>query len=224
MKDRVTVLVRLMIGFILCAGSTVFMLNSNLGLSPWDVLHEGISKLTGITIGEANIIIGFLFVFIAMLFGQKVGIGTILNMIIVGEFIDFIIYIDIIPKSNDIATGIIMMLIGMLVMGLGCYYYIGCGLGCGPRDGVMIMLSNKFNKSINIVRTTMEITVLVVGYILGGTVGVASLITAAGLGYFIQIVFKMKKFDANAVEHKSVIDTFRNVQFKIASIAASYLF
>lgn len=215
MKNKVTVLVRLIIGFILCASSTVFMLNSNLGLSPWDVLHEGISKLTGITIGEANIIIGLLFVFVAMLFGQKVGIGTILNMIIVGVFIDFIIYIDIIPQSHNIITGIIMMVIGMLVMGVGCYYYIGCGLGCGPRDGVMIMLSNKLNKSINIIRTTMEITVLLLGYILGGTVGLASLITAAGLGYSIQIVFKMKKFDANAVKHKSVMDTFKSVQVKI---------
>ncbi|MGL5765537.1 MAG: YczE/YyaS/YitT family protein, partial [Sarcina sp.] len=199
MRDLKEVFFRLMLGFILCASSTVFMLNSNLGLSPWDVLHEGVSKISGMTIGTASVVIGILFLLFGMILGQKLGLGTILNMIIVGPIIDFIIYIEIIPVSNNIFTGMIMMIIGMLTMGYGCYLYIGCSLGCGPRDGVMLALSSRSNIQIKYIRGIIEITVLVLGYILGGTVGLGTFISAIGLGYCLQIVFKLKKFNAEEI-------------------------
>ncbi|GAB6169040.1 hypothetical protein JCM1393_15000 [Clostridium carnis] len=141
MKNKIFKLIRLFLGFILCASSTVLMLNSNLGLSPWDVFHQGISRVTNITIGQASIAVGIVFVILGMILGQKLGIGTILNMIIVGQFMDLIIEMNIIPVASTVIGGIFMMIIGMLVMGIGCYLYIGCGLGCGPRDGVMIGIS-----------------------------------------------------------------------------------
>lgn len=205
MKNKLLKFFRLIAGFIFCASSTIFMLNSNLGLSPWDVFHQGISRLTGITIGQASIIIGILFVIIGMCFGQRLGIGTILNMILVGQFIDLIMYLNIIPEATNMITGILMMIIGMLLMGYGCYLYISCGLGCGPRDGVMIVLSNMLNKPIKYVRATMEISVLILGFILGGTVGLGTIISAIFLGYSIQLVFKLRNFDATKVEHKSII-------------------
>ena len=205
MKNKLLKFFRLIAGFIFCASSTIFMLNSNLGLSPWDVFHQGISRLTGITIGQASIIIGILFVIIGMCFGQRLGIGTILNMILVGQFIDLIMYLNIIPEATNMITGILMMIIGMLLMGYGCYLYISCGLGCGPRDGVMIVLSNMLNKPIKYVRATMEISVLILGFILGGTVGLGPIISAIFLGYSIQLVFKLRNFDATKVEHKSII-------------------
>ena len=205
MKNKLLLFFRLIAGFIFCASSTIFMLNSNLGLSPWDVFHQGISRLTGITIGQASIIIGILFVIIGMCFGQRLGIGTILNMILVGQFIDLIMYLNIIPEATNMITGILMMIIGMLLMGYGCYLYISCGLGCGPRDGVMIVLSNMLNKPIKYVRATMEISVLILGFILGGTVGLGTIISAIFLGYSIQLVFKLRNFDATKVEHKSII-------------------
>ena len=205
MKNKLLKFFRLIAGFIFCASSTIFMLNSNLGLSPWDVFHQGISRLTGITIGQASIIIGILFVIIGMCFGQRLGIGTILNMILVGQFIDLIMYLNIIPEATNMITGILMMIFGMLLMGYGCYLYISCGLGCGPRDGVMIVLSNMLNKPIKYVRATMEISVLILGFILGGTVGLGTIISAIFLGYSIQLVFKLRNFDATKVEHKSII-------------------
>ena len=205
MKNKLLKFFRLIAGFIFCASSTIFMLNSNLGVSPWDVFHQGISRLTGITIGQASIIIGILFVIIGMCFGQRLGIGTILNMILVGQFIDLIMYLNIIPEATNMITGILMMIIGMLLMGYGCYLYISCGLGCGPRDGVMIVLSNMLNKPIKYVRATMEISVLILGFILGGTVGLGTIISAIFLGYSIQLVFKLRNFDATKVEHKSII-------------------
>ena len=206
MKSNMKTLMRLLIGFILCSSSTVFMLNSNLGLSPWDVFHQGISNVTGITIGQANIITGVIFVVVGMFCGQKLGIGTILNMILIGQFVDWIMYLDIIPKSNNIVTGIIMMIIGMLTMGYGCYLYISCGWGCGPRDGVMVVLSKVLNKNIKHVRAGMEIIVLIIGIFLGGTMGLGTVISAIFLGYSMQLVFKLKNFDVSKVEHKSIIN------------------
>lgn len=206
MKSNMKTLMRLLIGFILCSSSTVFMLNSNLGLSPWDVFHQGISNVTGITIGQANIITGVIFVVVGMFCGQKLGIGTILNMVLIGQFVDWIMYLDIIPKSNNIVTGIIMMIIGMLTMGYGCYLYISCGWGCGPRDGVMVVLSKILNKNIKYVRAGMEIIVLIIGIFLGGTMGLGTVISAIFLGYSMQLVFKLKNFDVSKVEHKSIIN------------------
>ena len=206
MKSNIKTLMRLLIGFILCSSSTVFMLNSNLGLSPWDVFHQGISNVTGITIGQANIITGVIFVVVGMFCGQKLGIGTILNMVLIGQFVDWIMYLDIIPKSNNIVTGIIMMIIGMLTMGYGCYLYISCGWGCGPRDGVMVVLSKVLNKNIKYVRAGMEIIVLIIGIFLGGTMGLGTVISAIFLGYSMQLVFKLKNFDVSKVEHKSIIN------------------
>ncbi|MGL4452721.1 MAG: YczE/YyaS/YitT family protein [Sarcina sp.] len=203
---------RLMLGFVLCGSSTVFMLNSNLGLSPWDVLHEGVSKISGMTIGTASVIIGVLFLLFGVVLGQKLGLGTILNMVIVGPIIDCIIYIEIIPISTNIFTGIIMMIIGMLTMGYGCYLYIGCSLGCGPRDGVMLVLSNKTNVQIKYIRGIIEVTVLILGYMLGGTVGIGTFISAIGLGYCLQLVFKIKKFDAEQIEHKSLKESFKRIK------------
>ncbi|SCJ06248.1 Uncharacterized BCR%2C YitT family COG1284 [uncultured Clostridium sp.] len=205
MKNKLYKILRLIVGFILCASSTIFMLNSNLGLSPWDVFHQGLSRITGITIGQANIIIGVLFVIIGICFGQKLGVGTILNMLLIGQFIDLIMYLDIIPIASNMITGIIMMIIGMLLMGYGCYLYISCGLGCGPRDGVMLVLNKLLKKPIKYIRAGMEILVLILGAILGGTVGLGTVISAMFLGYSIQLVFKLRSFDVTKVEHKSII-------------------
>ena len=199
--------IRLIIGFILCASSTVFMLNSNLGLSPWDVFHQGISNVTGLTIGQANILSSVVVIIIGIVLSQRIGIGTLFNIIMVGKFVDIINESNIIPVANNFFVGIVMMIIGMFVMGYGCYLYIGCELGCGPRDGVMVGLSSKLNKPIKLIRGSIEILVLIIGFILGGKVGIGTLISAISIGYCIQIVFKLKNFDSVNVRHKSIMES-----------------
>lgn len=212
MKNLISILnksIRLIIGFVLCASSTVFMLNSNLGLSPWDVFHQGISNVTGMTIGQANILSGIIVIIICIGLKQRIGIGTLLNIVMIGKFVDIIDESNIIPMANTLLSGIIMMMIGMVVMGYGCYLYIGCELGCGPRDGVMVGLSSKLKKSIKLIRGSIEIFVLIIGFILGGKVGIGTLISAISIGYCIQIVFKINNFDAVNVRHKSIMEYIR---------------
>lgn len=201
--------IRLILGFLLCASSTVFMLNSNLGLSPWDVFHQGVANVTGITIGQASILTSILVVLIGVILKQKIGIGTLLNILFVGKFIDIINESNIIPVANNLFFGIIMMIIGMFVMGYGCYLYIGCEIGCGPRDGVMMGLSQKLNKPIKIIRGSIEISVLIIGFILGGTVGIGTFISALFLGYCMQLIFGVCKFDAVGIKHKSILDSIQ---------------
>ena len=216
MKDIIIKFLRLNLGFLLCASSTVFMLNSNTGLAPWDVFHQGLAKTIGITMGQASVTTILVVVLIAIMLGQKVGIGTILNMILIGSYIDIVNNTGLIPVADNMFMSIIMVIIGMIIIGFGCYFYISCGLGCGPRDGVMLSLSQRFNKPIKVIRGCIEIVALTIGIILGGKVGVGTIVSAIAIGYSIQIVFKINKFDGVNLEHKSIFDTFTVFKNKIA--------
>lgn len=206
MKDIFLKLIRLFIGFIFCALAIAFMINANLGLSPWDVLHQGISDNLGITMGTATIVVGLVVVIIDVALGENVGWGTVLNMLLVGVFLDLIMFTNIIPKADSFVGGVLMLLIGMILMGIGMVLYIGTGLGSGPRDGMMIALQKRTGKSVKFIRATMELAALLVGYLLGGTAGIGTVITAVGLGYFIQIVFKLLNFKSQEVKHRFIIN------------------
>ncbi len=105
-----------------------------------------------------------------------------------------------------------MMLGGMFIIGLASYSYIGAGLGSGPRDGLMVLLTKKTGKSVRFIRNCIEMTALITGYFLGGFVGIGTLINALGIGYFVQFVFKLFKFNVKAVEHRYVEDDIRLVR------------
>lgn len=208
MKTLSSKIIRLVIGIFFCSSSTVFMLNSNLGLLPWDVFHQGLSKLIGLDIGLTSIIVSFIILTISFSLGEKIGFGTLVNIILGGVFIDLINNSNIIPKANNIISGFLMILIGMIVMGIGCYFYIGCGLGCGPRDSTMIGFSKKTNKPVKVIKAVMEITVLIIGFILGGKFGVGTVITALFVGVFIEIPFRLTKSEVKEIKHKSLKESF----------------
>lgn len=203
-------ILRLIWGIILCGSSTVFMLNSNIGLLPWDIFHEGISNVTGITIGEASIIVSFVVFLLSIATGEKVGVGSIVNVFLAGWVIDFLNYINIIPKADHIFTGIIMVVTGLFLLAYGCYLYMSCGLGCGPRDSLLVGLNKKLNKSINLIKTVMEVTVLLIGILLGGSFGLGTVISALGTGYTMELIFKLKKFDVAKLKQKSLMDSFHD--------------
>ena len=204
MKTISGITIRMLSGFILCAVGTVMALNSKLGLSPWDVFHQGLTHVIGITIGQASIIVGLAVVMITSMLGIKVGLGTIANMILIGCFMDLIIYSGIIPTSNNLFTGILMMAGSLIANAFGGYLYIGCEMGCGPRDGLMLALVKMTGKPVSLIRFCIESGALVIGWILGGTVGIGTLITAFGVGYCVQILYKIFKFDVNSLRHKNI--------------------
>lgn len=193
---------KLILGLFLFAVGTVVTINANLGYSPWDVFHQGLGNIFGIKIGTANVIVGVSIVLIEVLRGIKPGIGTILNMFLIGIFMNTIMTINIIPTFSNIYIRLITIPIGMIIIGFGSYFYIGAGFGAGPRDGLMLFLLNKTDKSVRFIRNSIEITVLLIGYLLGGPVGIGTVIISLGLGYAIQFVFNVFKFDPKKVNQR----------------------
>ena len=206
------VLFKLMGGFFLASLGIVFMINANLGLSPWDVLHKGITNVIPITMGQANIVVGVVVVIASVFLGVKIGIGTILNTIFIGVFIDLITMSKLIPVVHNLFIGIIMLIIGMLLLGLGTCIYLSCESGCGPRDGLMTALTKITKKPVKVVRGSIEIGALILGWILGGSVGLGTIIKELGLGYFVQMRCKVLKINIADLKHRSIVSVLKYIK------------
>lgn len=207
-------IIRLFLGLFLFAVGIVLTINANLGLAPWDVFHQGIVYLTGITMGQASIGVGIILVIINAALGERVGWGSLGNMLFIGLFMDLIMLNYLIPIAADLVSGLIMMFLGMFIVGVASYFYIGAGLGSGPRDGLMIALTKKTNRSVRFIRNSIEISALIVGYLLGGFVGIGTLIMSVALGYIIQFIFKLFRFNVKQVQHRFIDDDVRFLRQK----------
>ena len=172
--------------FFLCLGLTLFGLGEGLlivsasGASPWSVLAQGISLNVDFSIGTITIFISIGVLIFWVPLNQKPGIGTILNALIIALMID--ICIKFVPTPENYISQLILAIISVIIVGLGGGIYLVANLGAGPRDGLMIGLQKKTNLPIALVRGTLEITVMSVGWYLGGTVGVGTLLFAFGIG------------------------------------------
>tara|TARA_B100000029_G_scaffold144533_1_gene139704 strand:+ start:17 stop:667 length:651 start_codon:yes stop_codon:yes gene_type:complete len=170
----------------LCFGLTLFGLGEGLlivsftGASPWSVLAQGISLNVGLSIGAITILIsvGVLIFWIPL--NQRPGIGTILNALIVGLMID--VCIKFVPTPENYVSQLLLAILAVLTVGLGGGIYLVANLGAGPRDGLMVGLQQKTSLPIAAVRAFLEITVMSIGWYLGGTVGVGTLLFAFGIG------------------------------------------
>lgn len=223
MKKILGKTIRINLGFLLCSLGTVLALNSNLGLSPWDVFHQGLTNVLNITMGQASILVSVIIVIITSFIGLKVGLGTISNMLVIGYLIDLIIYSGIIPLSNNLFSGVLMIIGSIFVNALGTYLYIGCEMGCGPRDGLMVALVKLTNKSVSLIRFSIESTALIIGWALGGLVGLGTLITAFGIGYCVQIVCKLFDLNVNSLNHSDLKQSITAINKFITSKVFSSL-
>lgn len=207
-------ILKLLLGYLICAIGIVMTINANLGLAPWDVLHQGVAKLMGISIGRANIILGFIVISINALFGENIGWGTVFNMLIIGLFIDFLMFNHLVPIFTSPILSFTMMILGLLVLGYGCAIYMSVGLGTGPRDGLMVALTKRTGKSVSFIKISLELLVVTVGYLLGGSVGIGTATMAITGGYIFQFAFKTAKFDLTAIEHRYIIDDIKAIKEK----------
>ena len=144
-SERVSLfrLIRLFAGFFIGATGTVFMINANIGVAPWDVLHIGISQMLGITIGQASIMVSLLVIILDQISGEYIGWGTVLNMIFFGLFIDLIMYLDFVPHTSGFLMSVSMVIIGLTLLSICMWWYIGAGMGSGPRDGMMLLFHRR---------------------------------------------------------------------------------
>ena len=198
-------LLRLIWGLFLYALGIVITLKAHIGYAPWDVLHAGLAgTLGGSTIGAASIATGLLVIAIAVLLGERVGLGTLLNMLLIGVFMDAILETGILPQASGYAPGAAMMLAGLFVIAFGSYFYIGSAFGAGPRDSLMVALTRKTKLPVGAVRAGIELAAALVGWRLGGLLGIGTVLSAFAVGFCVQVVFRLLRFDPTKVVHEAL--------------------
>ena len=187
-------LVLLMTG-LFCYGLAICItVKAGLGLGAWDVFHKGVSLHTPLTFGQAGQVTGLVIIGVSLLLGIRPGLGTLANMYFIGFWIDLIGQSDLLPQAAPIgglAAQLLWVGVSLFVLGLGSGLYIKAGLGAGPRDSFMLALVKRTGWRVAICRAIIEITVCAVGVLLGGTVGIATLIIAFGVGPAVELGFKI---------------------------------
>lgn len=219
MKRYTLRLARLIVGLFLFALGIVMSINAGLGVAPWDVFHQGLSNHINITMGMASIVVGAVVIILNVVLGQAVGWATIANMLLIGIFMDVLMLNNLVPNFNGLLASLILLIVGIFVEGIGCWLYISAGLGAGPRDGLMVILTKRTGKSVRFIKTIVEIGATTIGYILGGSLGIGTLIMAVLGGPIFQFVFKIIKFDVKGVEHRFIQDDIKLVKEKLQAKA-----
>lgn len=171
--------VQLLAGLVLYGFSDSLLVLAHLGLDPWDVFHQGLSRHTGIAIGTWSILVGVAVLFLWIPLRQRPGIGTLLNAVLIGGVMDLVL--AIFPMPSAIVPRVLLLAAGVFLNGVATGCYIGAGLGPGPRDGLMVGMAAR-GHSLRVVRTSIEVTVLAAGWMLGGNVGWGTLAYALAIG------------------------------------------
>lgn len=209
MKEFLIRFSRLILGLFLYAVGIVVTMSAHIGYAPWDVFHVGLGKVAGMSIGNASIITGLVIGIITIILGEKLGLGTILNMVLIGFFLDIIMKLHIIPVLDNMFLGIIMLIVGLFIISLASYFYIGSSFGAGPRDSLMVALTRKTGLSVGLCRGSIELIAAIVGWLLGGMLGIGTVISALAIGFCVQTSFKLLKFDATLVKHETLDVTYK---------------
>lgn len=196
------------LGLMLFGLGVHLTIQANIGVAPWDTLNMGLSKTFGILYGTASVIVSFTIIAIDILLRERIGIGTVLDAIVVGKTVDLLNWLDIVPDMEDnFPVSIGMMLIGLFIMGLGQVVYMRAGLCCGPRDSLMLAINRRLKKlPVGAVSVLMMIIVLLVGWRLGGPIGIGTIVCTFGIGIMMQFAFVITRFEPKDVEHTGFLE------------------
>ena len=196
----------LLAGLFSFALGVVITIKANIGYAPWDVFHVGLANTTGLSIGIVSIITGITIVVIVTILGEKPGFGTIMNMFVIGLFID--ILFPHITIAQNLIIGFLMLIFGLFIISIGSYFYIKAAFGTGPRDSLMVALARRTKLPVGLCRCIIELMATIIGWVLGGLVGIGTVISVIAIGFCVQITFKILKFDVTAVKHETLRDTY----------------
>ena len=196
------------LGLFIFSIGVYLTIQANIGLAPWDCLSMGVSAKVGYSYGIVHTVISIIILIIDILLKEKIGYGTILDALLVGNYVDWISYLKLVPVSDNVAISCAMVIIGLLIMGYGQYFYMDAAQGCGPRDSLLIALGKRFPRTpIGVVQTFMVGIALLIGWLLGGPVGIGTIISVFGMGTALQLVCKIMHFEPRDVVHKNVLET-----------------
>ena len=190
---------RLFLGLWLFAVGTFMTLESGLGLSPWDVLNDGLRRRTPLSFGAAVILVGVVLVLVTTAAGMRPGPGTITNMLLIGAFIDVLLALGITSGASTWPywAKVVLTIAGIVLVGLGTALYIGAELGAGPRDGLMVLVATRARMRVGVARALVEGTAFLAGALLGGSVGLGTVLFALGIGPAVDIWFRVFRMDSS---------------------------
>jgi uncharacterized membrane protein YczE len=179
-------LVQLYAGLALYGLSIALLVQAQLGLMPWSVLDQGISRTTGISLGTSTILVGAVVLLAWVPLRQRPGVGTVSNVLVIGLALD--LSLAVLPEVDALAQRVALLVAGVVLNALATAAYIGVELGPGPRDGLMTGLVRRTGRSVRLVRTGIEVVVVVLGALLGGTIGVGTVLYALAIGPLVQVL------------------------------------
>lgn len=209
-------------GLVLFSVGLQMTVQANIGLAPWDVLAMGVAGRVGVPFGTMTLLISISILLVDILLGAPIGVGTVLDTLIVGNVLNLLDALNIIPTMNGLLPGACMLIAGLFLMAFSQYLYMGAALCCGPRDSLLVALGRRMKRiPIGAVNIIIEVAVLAVGWLLGGPVGAGTLLSAAGIGVIMQIVFSLMRFEPRKTTHESFLDTYRVLKQAILPRSAS---
>jgi len=185
-------------------------IQANIGAAPWDVLNLGLSKTLGILYGNASIAVSVTILIIDILMKEPIGIAMFIDAVVVGKAVDFFNWLHPVPPCRSLLTAIPVLIAGLFVLAYTQYAYMMASLGCGPRDTLMVGLAKRVKPiPIGAVSIALLSTATLIGWLLGGPVGLGTILCALGAGPIMQLAFRTVRFDAAAIRHQRLRDSVK---------------
>ncbi len=209
-KNIISGWLKIIFGLLVFSLGVHLTIRANLGVAPWDCLGLGISYHTPLNYGLAMTSISVIILLIDILMKEKIGFGTIIDALLTGNFIQLFNDIDPFPETKGIFAGIMIIVAGLALMAVGQFFYMTSAQGCGPRDALLVGLGKRLGKlPIGAVQIILWGMVLFIGWLLGGPVGIGTLVSTFGSGIVMQVIFNLIKFEPRDVKHRSVAETLK---------------
>ena len=200
-------ILRTIFGLLIYAFGVYLTIAANIGLAPWDCFCMGVSQHTSLNYGSTMVLISVTAILIQLLLRERIGFATILDALITGRLTQFYIDISPYPENHSPLLGIVLMLLGFLIIDLGIYVYMSAELGSGPKDGLMIVIGKKLSMiPIGIIGILLWSAVTLIGWLLGGSVGIGTLLSIFGAGFIMHIFYDAIGFEPRKLKHKSLKD------------------
>ena len=197
-------------GLFVFAVGVYLTIQANIGVAPWDVLNQGLTKRTGFLYGNVMIMVSLTVILLDVLMKEPIGMGMLLDTLVVGKTVDLMNYLNLVKPRQTLWGGVLLLIAGIFLLAVGMCIYMALGLGCGPRDTFLVALCKRFPKlSIGALNVIMWATVTVIGWFLGGQVGLGTIVSVAAMGPVLNTLCKLTRFNAADVVHQNLLKTLK---------------
>lgn len=203
---------RIVAGLLVFAFGVHLTIFANIGLAPWDCLGMGIAQHTPLNYGLSMTMVAIIVLGIDLLLKERIGFGTIIDALLTGNFVQMFNDLNPLPDNHSTVVGVIVMLVGYVFMALGMWIYMSAGQCCGPRDAMLVGLGKRLERiPIGVVEILLWSVVLLAGWLLGGPVGIGTLISTFGAGLVMQFVYNCIRFEPRDIRHRDVFTVIRQL-------------